>query len=253
MAENNLITARTLANELNLSIETIWRYTREKRIPFIELGNKQYRYKLTDVIEALRAPNVVREQPSDYQPEKKLLYTYEDYLKMPDEPGYRLEIIDGILIKEPSPNIMHQRISRRLQRMLEDYFWEHDPKGEIFNSPLDVTLKNINVVQPDLLYISSAQNEITKDTHIDGAPVLLVEIISPSSRRKDRLQKLQLYQREGVEHYWIVSPEDRTLECFYLADGIYSLLVTGIDDDVIEHPIFPELIIPLRVLWEGRA
>ncbi|GAB1477062.1 Uma2 family endonuclease [Bacillota bacterium] len=252
MQSNNLITARVLAEELDLSIETIWRYTREKRIPYIELGNKQYRYKLYDVIEALKVPDIVKEQSADYTAKKDLLYTYEDYLKIPDEPGYRYEILDGILIKEAAPNVIHQRVSRRLQRLLEDYFWEHDPKGEVLNSPLDVTLRETSVIQPDLLYVSSAQSEIIKDTHIDGAPSLAVEILSPKSRRKDRLQKLQLYQREGVEHYWIVSPDDKTLECFYLTGGLYSLIAGGMDDDLVEHPIFTGLHIPLRVLWEGR-
>lgn len=73
-------------------------------------------------------------------------YTYEDYLELPDQPGYRFEVLEGVLIKEPSPNVMHQRVSRRLQRILEDYFWQADPEGEIFNAPLDVTFLQINVV-----------------------------------------------------------------------------------------------------------
>lgn len=252
MTNDNLITARVLANELNLSVETVWRYTREMRIPYIELGNRQYRYKLHDVIKALKVPDIVNEQSIEYEAKKDVLFTYEDYLKMPDEPGYRFEILDGILIREPAPNVMHQRISRRLFGILEEYFFKYDPAGEVFYAPLDVTLREVSVIQPDLLYISSEQNEIIKDTHIDGAPSLAVEILSPSSRRKDRLQKLQLYQKEGIEHYWIVSPEDKTLECFYLTGGVYSLIATGMDDNIVEHPVFTDLHIPLKVLWEGR-
>lgn len=246
--KNNLITARNLADELGLSIETIWRYTREKRIPYIELGNKQYRYRLAEVIDALS----IKEQPSNYEAEEDRIYTYQDYQNIPEDPGYHHEILEGILIKEPSPNVKHQRILRRLYRILEDYFKKHDPKGEIFFAPLDVTFEDITVVQPDLLYVSGTQNKIIKDNRIDGAPNLIVEIVSSTSRRRDRLQKLQIYQKAEVEHYWLVSPEEETLECFYLNDGLYSLIFTGMDKDVIEHPVFTGLNFSLKTLWEGR-
>lgn len=246
--ENGLITAQALAEELGVSVETIWRYTREKRIPYIELGNRQYRYKREEVLQAL-ASNTVKEQAGDYQTAPERKYTYQDYLSMPEEPGYRIEILNGILVKEPSPNVAHQRVSRRLQRMLEDYFWQEDPEGEIFNAPLDVTFQDVTVVQPDLLYVAGTQKEIVQDTRIDGAPVLVVEVLSPSTTRKDRLQKLQIYQKAGVTHYWLVSPEEKTLECFELRDGVYALVAGGLDDDVVEHPAFPGLSISLSKLW----
>ncbi len=245
--EKELITAQVLADALNLSVETIWRYTREKKIPCIELGSKQYRYKLADVIGALSAS--VQEKAVEYQaqPGKKL--TYQDYLLLPEEPGYHYEILEGMVVKEPSPNVSHQRVSRRLQRIMEDYFWQADPEGEIFNAPLDVTLRDITVVQPDLFYVSGEQKMIVKDSRIDGPPTLVVEIISPSSSRRDRLQKLRIYQSVQVQHYWLVNPEEKTLECFSLREGIYALLAAGMDEDVIEHPCFTGLAIELKALW----
>ncbi|NMB34727.1 MAG: helix-turn-helix domain-containing protein [Firmicutes bacterium] len=150
------LTAHDLATELNLSVETVWKYTRNKKIPCIEPGGRQYRYKLTDVLAALDI-STDAEKTGEYQiaPAKKL--TYEDYLNIPEEPGYRLEILDGVLAKDPSSNIPHQLASRRLQRILEDYFWEIDPKGEVFDAPLDVTLEETTVVQPDLFYITGEQ------------------------------------------------------------------------------------------------
>lgn len=251
MSENNLITARLLASELNLSIETIWRYTREKKIPYIELGNKQYRYRLADVIKALDT-SYVKEQSPDYKSREEGVLTYQDYLKIPDEPGYRYEILDGILIKEPSPSVIHQRVCGELYHLLKSFFREYDPQGEVFFAPLDVTFQDITVVQPDLLYVSGGQKEIVEDARIAGAPTLAVEIVSPLSRRKDRLQKLQIYQKAGVEHYWLVSPDDRTLECFHLTNGVYSLVAIGVDEDVLQHPVFSGLLIPLRTLWERR-
>lgn len=90
---------------------------------------------------------------------------------------------------------------------------------------------------------------IVKDTRIDGAPELIVEILSPSSRRKDRLQKMQIYQRAKVKHYWLVDPQEKTLECFAWHDGVYALVASGMDEDVVEHPGFAGLSIKLESLW----
>lgn len=245
--KKGLITAQTLAKALDLSVETIWRYTRENKIPFIELGNKQYRYKIADVIGALTGS--VQEKTTVYSTEHTKKYTYQDYLKLPEKPGYSYEILEGILIKDPSPNVMHQGVSRRLQRILEDYFWQVDPEGEIFNAPLDVTFQDITVVQPDIFYVSGEQKQIVKSNRIDGSPKLIVEVLSAASKRKDRFQKLRIYQEVQVQHYWLITPEEKTLECFSLKDGIYALVAAGMDEDVIEHPDFSGLTISLAALW----
>lgn len=243
-----LITAQALAEILDLSVETIWRYTRENRIPFIELGSRQYRYKLDDVIQALSG-DIVREKtvPYETKPVKKL--TYQDYLDLPEEPGYRFEILEGMLIKELSPSVIHQRASRKLQRILEEYFAEVDPEGEIFDAPLDVTPLDFNVVQPDLFYVSGEQKLMVKDARIDGAPALVVEVISPSSGRKDRLQKMRIYQKAQVQHYWLLDPQEKTLECFAWRDGVYAVVASGMDEDIVEHPNFAGLSIALKSLW----
>ncbi|MCW3490696.1 Uma2 family endonuclease [Dethiobacter alkaliphilus] len=242
----DLVTAQFLADTLDLSVETIWRYTRTDRIPYVKLGERQYRYNLDEVVRALSG--VVKENNQDYNTEDKT-YTYQDYLTLPDEPGFRYEILEGQLVKEPSPNLLHQRISRELEFLLISYFRQVDPKGEVFDAPLDVTFQDITVVQPDILYVAGSQLDVMKKTRIDGAPTLTVEIISDSSLQKDRVKKLQIYQKAGVQHYWLVNPRDKTFECFTLKDGLYSLIAVGTDDDVLEHPDFPGLPISLAQLW----
>ncbi len=242
-----MITAQDLAEELDLSVDTIWRYTREKKIPFIDLGNRQYRYKLEEVIKSL-AGSRIRETGIENKNDSEG-FTYQDYLKIPEEAGYQFEVLEGTLIKEPSPNVLHQRVSRRLQRILEDYLWEVDPEGEVFSAPLDVTLSDNNVVQPDLFYIASTQKTIINEKRIDGAPVLAIEIISPYNTRKDRLLKMRIYQKSGIENYWLVDPAEKIMECFALRDGIYALLASGMDEDVLEHPDFKGLSIELGKLW----
>ncbi len=242
-----LMTAQDLAEELNLSVETVWRYTREKKIPFIDLGNRQYRYKVDEVIDSLSGSKV-KETGAEYKNDNRN-FTYQDYLELPREVGYQFEVLEGTLIKEPSPNVLHQRVSRRLLRILEDYFKEVDPEGEVFNAPLDVTLSEHNVVQPDIFYIAGNMKEIIKEKRIDGSPMLVVEIISPNNKRKDRLQKMRIYQNAGIENYWLVDPAEKTMECFVLRDGIYALLVAVMDEDVMEHADFKGLSINLGELW----
>ena len=100
-----------------------------------------------------------------------------------------------------------------------------------------------------MFYVSGEQKRIVKEKRIDGPPKLVVEVLSPSTGRRDRLQKLQIYQNIGVQHYWLANPEEKTLECFSLRDDIYALVAAGMDEDIIEHPEFPELLIELEGLW----
>ena len=110
MSDNKeLITAQALAEALDLSVDTIWRYTRENKIPYIVIGNKNYRYNLADVMRSLTSTKVQENAANYTEKESNEKLTYQDYLLLPEDPGYRYEILDGILVKEPSPNVMHQR------------------------------------------------------------------------------------------------------------------------------------------------
>ncbi|RNC63196.1 MAG: hypothetical protein AWM53_01582 [Candidatus Dichloromethanomonas elyunquensis] len=235
-----LLTAQELAEMLNLSVETIWRYTRQKKIPAVELGEKQYRYEKEAVMAALTGGGMlVQEERPVYARQKG--YTYEDYLKLPEEPGYRYEILEGFLVKEPSPTKHHQRVSRELVRQLMFYFDQFDPEGELFYAPLDVTLTSINVLQPDILFISGSRKGIIYEDRIDGPCDLVVEIMSPTNRRKDRLQKMEIYRKAEIPHYWLVDPEENTLEAFMLRGEIYALMAAGGPGDQFTHPDFPGL------------
>ncbi|NLJ56429.1 MAG: DNA-binding protein [Firmicutes bacterium] len=238
-AGDELITAQELADSLSLSVDTIWRYTREKKIPFVEISNRQYRYNRQKVLKALSGetnPTPVREEPVSYEGGRKL--TYSDYVKIPEEPGFQHEVINGILVRDPSPSFQHQRVSRRLQRILEDYFHETDPKAEIFNAPLDLNLEVHTVVQPDLMYLPGSRP--ARNDPVDSVPELIVEILSPSSGRKDRVLKLNHYQSSGVPHYWILDPEGAFIEAYELRDGLYVSMVRACEG-AFSHPSFPDL------------
>ncbi|MFO8059601.1 MAG: Uma2 family endonuclease [Bacillota bacterium] len=243
-----LLTARELAETLSLSVETIWRYTRQGKIPAVKLAGRQYRYEREAVLAALSAGGpTVEEEPVRYSGQGG--YTYEDYLQLAEEPGYRFEILEGHLVREPAPSLQHQRVSRRLGRKLMDFFASFDPEGEFFFAPVDVTLTPDNVVQPDLLFVSGARREIMREECIDGPCDLVVEIMSPSNRRKDRLQKMTIYRRAGIPHYWLADPEDSTLEAYTLRDGDYALVVAAGPGDSFTHPEFPGLSLDLDEIF----
>ena len=123
-------------------------------------------------------------------------FTYEDLLNFPDD-GKRHEIIDGEHFVTPSPNTKHQRIVSNLHFALVAYL-RNTRVGEAFVSPFDVVFSDLNVVDPDLLYISRERAAILTAEHVGGAPDLVVEILSPRTRKTDELTKRKLYERFDV-------------------------------------------------------
>ncbi len=247
MAPKKLLTAKDLAAVLGLSVETIWRYTRERQIPHIEVGPRQYRYIEADVLTTLnkgQGSDQVQEEQTDYYVDRKL--TYEDYAKVPSETGYTLQLIDGYLVRDPSPTFIHQRVSGKLESILRDFFRVFDPQGEIFDAPLDVLLDKHTVLQPDLLYLPSSRP--AKRDPVDSLPELVVEITSPSTAQTDRIRKFGSYLKAGIPHYWIVDPNEHVIQCYQLKDGHYSKAV-GFDGGTFSHPAFPGLEFEVRALF----
>ena len=175
--------------------------------------------------------------------ERKL--DYSDYLATPDD-GKRYEIVDGELFVTASPSPMHQRVSRRLERQLEDYFHGRSI-GEVFNAPIDVILTDHDVFVPDLIVVSNPAT-ISK-RGIDGPPLLVIEILSPSTSKQDRGVKARRYAELGVPHYWIADPDTRRFHCHRLVDGTFRLVLDAEGDAVLSHPDFPGLEIDLASLW----
>lgn len=132
--------------------------------------------------------------------------TYDDFVLFPDD-GQRHELIDGEHYVTPSPNLKHQRVSGNLHLLIGAWLEDH-PIGKIFYAPLDVVFSHFDVVEPDLLYLSNERlATVGTPQHLRGAPELVIEIGSPSTRRRDETIKRRLYERSGVTEYWVVDPE----------------------------------------------
>ena len=172
--------------------------------------------------------------------------TYDDLIAMfPDEDGVRRELIDGELFVTPSPLIPHQRLVWRLAIALGAHLEAHPDQGEAFAAPLDVILTPHDVVEPDILIALGDQREILTAKHVHGAPGIVVEVLSPSTRKRDLTIKRQLFDREGVREYWIVDP-DRNHVAVYRRDADGSLPLAS----TLEARNAETLTTPLLPGWE---
>ena len=149
--------------------------------------------------------------------------TYDDYVEFPDD-GKRHEIIEGDHYMTPAPRTKHQRVSGNLATAMISFSKKHH-LGLVLTAPCDVIFSDENVVQPDLLFVSAARAAIVTEANIQGAPDLIIEILSESSRKKDEVTKRKLYERFGVQEYWVVDPELEIVKIFKLAQQKYGRAV----------------------------
>jgi Uma2 family endonuclease len=173
--------------------------------------------------------------------------TYDDLAALPDD-GKRYELINGELFELTGTTPKHQRANIRLSTDLHQFVFSRE-LGEVFCAPLDVYFTPHNVVQPDIIYVSRQRRAIVRAQKIEGAPDLLMEILSPSNRRHDVIIKAALYATFGVPEYWLVDPEHDSIIVQSLRDGVFvpvsstdgiarSLVLPGFEVDPAE--IFAE-------------
>jgi Uma2 family endonuclease len=170
----------------------------------------------------------------------------EDYFGLPDEP--RCELVYGSLVVTPAPSRRHQQAVLALAFRLREYALARG--HELLAAPADVALFEHTVLQPDILLVDRERRETTR-SFVDGAPDLVVEVLSPSTGRRDRMVKLALYAKAGVPEYWIVDPEEQTIELLSLAGDAYRVVVSEeADAGRLRSLRFPELAIELDPFWD---
>ncbi len=173
-------------------------------------------------------------------------YRVADYQALPDEP--RVELVYGRLLLMSSPVVRHQVV---LMQLLEHLRATMRPRGgRVLVAPMDVTLADHSVVQPDLLLVMQERANIIGD-RVQGAPDLLVEILSPSTARLDRGDKLRLYAESGVREYWLVDPEARAIE--FLEQREARWLVALPRGGTYRSAAITGLELELGVLWSAVA
>jgi Uma2 family endonuclease len=155
------------------------------------------------------------------------VWTYDDLIAMREYPdGKKYEIFDGELVVSSAPNLWHQEVSKRIFRVL-DAELEGKRLAKVYYAPLDVILSPTKVVQPDILVVRWDRRSIFERRGVSAAPDLVVEVVSPSNAKHDRVRKRRFYARNQVPEYWIVEPEDKTIEVLALIDGGLSYRQVG--------------------------
>src|SRR5690242_19974841 len=173
--------------------------------------------------------------------ETSIRLDYEDYASIPYD-GRRHEIIDGAHYVNPAPSSYHQIVLTNLVFALEQHVRAHRA-GRVLPSPIDVVLSNHDIVQPDIIFVQANRIGIIERKNVQGAPDLMIEILSESNRRYDVRTKYELYERAGVGEYWIADPDELGMRVFRRdATGKFALAETG---DPITTPLLPGFALQL--------
>ena len=144
-------------------------------------------------------------------------WTYAEYARLPDD-GNRYEVIDGEVCVTPAPGIPHQRVAANLFVLLREYVTAHGIGEMIWD--VDVLVVSGQFLRPDMVLVPPDAE--LSDRGVESAPALVIEVLSPHSKRIDRVKKPPRYRDFGVPEYWIVDPDAARIECFVLRDGRYG-------------------------------
>jgi len=180
--------------------------------------------------------------------EKKKKYTVDDYMQL--EEGAPFQLINYDLVMSPSPLPVHQVVSRRITKAISDFLGDKIDDGFLVYSPMDVKLDEGNVLQPDILYVAPERKDQIVKERIEGAPDLIVEILSPSNAYYDLRQKKNLYEKYGVKEYIIVDPIEQSIELYALKDNVYYIHQKAQNGDSLNSLVLPGFSINLSELFK---
>jgi Uma2 family endonuclease len=179
------------------------------------------------------------------------LLTYDDLCQTPDD-GKRYEIIGGELIVSPAPNLAHQDMLCDLYVIIRDHLRTRRQLGKVLLAPFDVRLSPHDIVEPHLLFIGQDWLDILESgRYAMGPPDLVVEIVSPSSRKTDQGAKLDLYARAGIPEYWLIDPATRRFQLFTLREGRYDEAAPV--DGRMRSAVIDGLVLDPAALFAGIA
>ena len=176
-------------------------------------------------------------------------YTYADYCRLPDD-GLQYEVIDGVLYMAPAPHPRHQWTSGNIYWLIREPVMTQG-LGRVYYAPIDVIFPDGDVSQPDLIFVSRDRLHIITNRGVEGPPELVVEVLSPSTRRRDLELKRRRYARFGVLEYWLADPVSRTIRVLELRGGEYiERGVYGVDDELVTL-LIPGLRISVAQVFAG--
>jgi len=177
--------------------------------------------------------------------------TYDEFQTLPRDGSKRFELIEGEVFLTPSPNTKHQRAVVKLLRVLADYAEQHD-LGEVFVAPYDIVFSKWTALEPDLLFVRRERLSIITEANVQGAPDLVIEILSPGNKAYDRETKHRVYEEAGVAEVWYVDPEKRSVEIMNLgSDRRYEVTATLSGNAAIVSKALPGLSLTLDEVFDS--
>ncbi len=176
----------------------------------------------------------------------KRQYTYDDYAKLPEGAPYQL--IGGELVMSPSPVPYHQIISGRIEFELMKFVKERK-LGEVIDAPMDVYLSETETYQPDIIFISNERLSIIGEKKIEGAPDLVIEILSESTAYYDLRYKKRVYERTGVKEYWIVDPIEKSIEVYENVNGEFRIYSQAIEKGRVNSKLLERFGVELEKVF----
>jgi Uma2 family endonuclease len=177
--------------------------------------------------------------------------TAAEFLRIPDD-GKMHELIDGVHYVTPSPKLSHQELVGRLHLAIGNFLSTRRHLGRLFLARLDVVMSEYDVVEPDLLLVSGDQLDILTEANVQGAPALVIEVLSPSTRRRDEGIKRKLFDEKGVREYWLVDPKGcRVSICRRAPDGSFPIVANleAGSNDRLTTPLLPEFSLAMADLF----
>ncbi len=172
--------------------------------------------------------------------------TVTDLAQLPDD-GKRYEILEGDLAVSPSPSRKHQLVVWNLVNFFTQV--QHAGWGRGYAAPFDVVFDEYTVTEPDVLFIRQERLSIVTDANVQGAPDLVIEVLSPSTRARDLGVKTHLYAQFHVSEYWVIDPDEATLTIYRLTDEGYQITGPFHGTDQVSTPLFPTVFLPVAQLF----
>ncbi len=243
----NVITATELKKNLGKYLDYV---NNDNEVVITKNGKKAIR--LAPYITEIERYFTVKEKALDYQYGGKKV-SYEEFMEIYENSDLRMEYINGEIIIMGSPNTFHQDISGNLHVILRNYL-----KGKpckVFYAPFDVhflkkNFKVPDVMQPDLLIAYDLENNVNENDRYMGTPTLVVEILSPSTRSRDMVDKLNIYMLSGVKEFWVVNPKDKTVIVYGFKDNEIDLFISYKKEEMITSYWFNQLEVSLKDIFE---
>lgn len=182
--------------------------------------------------------------------EKKMTWQEFREMEIDEQDNFIYELINGTIMRRSSPSLPHQRVAKRLDRAFGNFLDKH-PIGEHYPAPTDVFFDNENGFVPDFSFISKERSFLLdNDKYIAGPPDIIIEIISPSTVKRDRVEKKNICEKFAVKEYWLIDPANKSLEIFSIKENKYELKAFLETHDKLSSDLLPEFEMELKDLFD---